>query len=235
MSFAKIRVILADGQPALREGLRMAFERAGDVLIVAETGDKTALVKALEMHQPDALLIETGLPGLRLADIIPRLRLGQPRLRILVSVLDNELDKVPALLAAGAHACLTRKAPATEFLHAMRAVSQGGVYVSGCLASGLIALPRQAPKDDLYQLTERETEVLRFIGGGFSNKEIARRLALSVRTVETHRLNIRRKTGSARLRDLVQAAQQLGLDRPEGVAGEARPSSAPFRRPLPPA
>lgn len=234
MSLTKIRVVLADGQPAMRAGLRMALERAGDVLVLAEAGDKTVLAQALDMHQPDALLIETSLPGMRLADAIPRLRMGQPGLRILVSFPEHEADKVSGLLAAGAHACLARTAPAMEFLHALRAVAQGGVYVSGSLASGLIALPRQTPKDDLYQLTERETEVLRFIGGGFSNKEIARRLALSVRTVETHRLNIRRKTGSARLRDLVQAAQQLGLDRPEGVGGEARPSSAPFRRPLRP-
>lgn len=232
MPLSKMRVVLADEHPVMREGLRISFERAGDFVIVAEASDGAEAMLAMQASRPDALVLEAGLPNARLIELLPRLRAMLPGLRVLVTFLDHEAEKVPALLAAGAQACLARKAPAAEFLHALRAVAQGGLYISGGLATGLVAAPPAPPKDDLYQLTERETEVLRFIGGGFSNKEIARRLALSVRTVETHRLNIRRKTGSARLRDLVHAARQLGLDRPEILASETAPLSPPFARHL---
>lgn len=222
MPSSKMRVVLADEQPTRREDLRSTFERAGDLIIVAEASNGSEAFLAMQARRPDALVIEASLPNARLIELIPRLRAMLPGLCVLITVLDEEAEKVPALLSVGAQACLPREAPPLEFLQALRAVAQGGLYISGGLVSLLLAAPPSGPKDDLYHLTERETEVLRFIGSGFSNKEIARRLALSVRTVETHRLNIRRKTGSAHLRDLVHAARRLGLDRPEGFTGEPR-------------
>ncbi len=125
-------------------------------------------------------------------------------------------------------ACLARDA-ALEFPHALRAIAEGGIYLSHSLAETVFLARRSSLGPAPYGLTEREAEVLNFIGCGFSNKEIARRLALSVRTVETHRLNIRRKTGAARLRDLVRAARELGL---EPVPAEAMASPPPALRHL---
>jgi DNA-binding NarL/FixJ family response regulator len=222
-----MRVVLADEQPMMREDLRSILERADDLIVVAEAGNGPETMLAMQASRPDALVIRASLPDARLIELIPRLRAMLPGLCVLITVLEEEAEKAPALLAAGAQACIASKAPPAEFLQALRAVAQGGLYISGGLARLLLSARPTAPKDDLYHLTERETEVLRFIGGGFSNKEIARRLALSVRTVETHRLNIRRKTGSAHLCDLVHAARRLGLDRPEGFTGE--PRAARFR------
>lgn len=215
MHGGKMRVVLADDQPVMREGLRISFERAGDFSIVAEASDGAEATLALQATRPDALVIGAGLPHIRSLELVRRARMLLPSLLVLVTFLEHEAEEAPAFLAVGAQACLARKAPPAEFLHALRAVSQGGIYLSNSLADAIMGERRESVGANLYGLTDRETEVLQFIGCGFSNKEIARRLTLSVRTVETHRLNIRRKTGAARLRDLVRAARQLGLDRPE--------------------
>ncbi len=229
MPLAKMRVVLADDQPMMREGLRISFERAGDFAVVAEASDSTEATLAIQVSRPDALVIGAGLPHLHALDIIRRARVLLPSLRVLVTFPEHEAEEAPSYLAAGAQACLARKSAPSEFLHALRAVAQGGIYLSQPLAGAFMAGRREIATGDLYGLTERETEVLHFISCGFSNKEIARRFALSVRTVETHRLNIRRKTGAARLRDLVHAARQLGLDRPESSASEPAQHGSAFR------
>ncbi len=224
-----MRVVLSEANPALREGLRRSFECTSDLSIVAETSDETTLMRALQTIRPEALLIEAGMPTARMLECIRRALLLLPALRLVVTFSENQADDVPAFLAAGVQACLARDAAPSEFLHALRAIAEGGIYLSHSLAETVFLARRGNLAPAPYGLTEREAEVLNFIGCGFSNKEIARRLALSVRTVETHRLNIRRKTGAARLRDLVRAARELGL---EPVPAEAMASPPPALRHL---
>ena len=136
----------------------------------------------------------------RVADLRDRL----PDLRILAAFQALTGDDLRALLAAGADAVMARSAAPREICAAVLALAEG----ASCLATG----PQEATDSgDTLGLTPREAEVLRFLSAGFSNKEVARRLALSVRTVETHRLNLRRKTQTGRLKDLVTLARQLGL------------------------
>ena len=127
--------------------------------------------------------------------------------RTLVAFGALTADDLRALLAAGADAFVARSKSPRELGAALLALAEG----SDCLVppEQPVALPAEA--GDGLGLTPREAEVLRFLSSGFSNKEVARRLALSVRTVETHRLNLRRKTQTGRLKDLVSLARQLGL------------------------
>ncbi|MDP4004920.1 response regulator transcription factor [Methylobacterium sp. NEAU K] len=195
------------------------------VLILDEPQDLSATVRATLEHMPEFQTISEEdldqanagtavalvfLDEIRLADGIARivgLKERQPGLRTLVAFGALTADDLRALLAAGADAFVARSKSPRELCAALLALAEG----SDCLVPPEQAVAMPSEQGDGLGLTPREAEVLRFLSSGFSNKEVARRLALSVRTVETHRLNLRRKTQTGRLKDLVSLARQLGL------------------------
>lgn len=195
------------------------------VLIVDEPQDLSATVRATLEHMPELHTIGEAdldradtnntvalifLDEIRLADGIARivgLKERQPNLRTLVSFGALTADDLRALLAAGADAFVARTKSPRDLGAALLALAEG----SDCLTPPAQPVTLPAEAADSLGLTPREAEVLRFLSSGFSNKEVARRLTLSVRTVETHRLNLRRKTQTGRLKDLVSLARQLGL------------------------
>lgn len=195
------------------------------VLILDEPQDLCPTVRATLEHLPalhtvgEDDLAETGTENTIALVFVDETRIGDglarlsdlrerwPTLRILVAFQALTGSDLRDLLAAGADGVVARSAPPREIGTAVLALAVG----SPCLVPEDIAsLPVSEPADTLG-LTPREAEVLRFLSAGFSNKEVARRLTLSVRTVETHRLNLRRKTQTGRLKDLVSLARQLGL------------------------
>ena len=195
------------------------------VLILDGPQDLSATVRAALEHMPEfhtigeADLGRTGgdnavalifLDEIRLADGIARiigLKERQPNLRTLVAFGALTADDLRALLAAGVDAFVARSKSALELGAALLALAEG----SDCLVPP--EQPRAMPTEpgDGLGLTPREAEVLRFLSSGFSNKEVARRLALSVRTVETHRANIQSKLGISSRADLVRHARESGL------------------------
>ncbi|MHB2210923.1 LuxR C-terminal-related transcriptional regulator [Methylobacterium sp. CM6257] len=195
------------------------------ILILDEPQDLSATVRATLEHMPEFHTINEEdldrfgagnavalvfLDEIRLADGIARiagLKERQPELRTLVAFGALTADDLRALLAAGADAFVARSKSLREVGAALRALAKG----SGCLVPPEQPAAVAVDQSEALGLTPREVEVLRFLCAGFSNKEVARRLALSVRTVETHRLNLRRKTQTGRLKDLVSLARQLGL------------------------
>ncbi|URD40310.1 LuxR C-terminal-related transcriptional regulator (plasmid) [Methylobacterium tardum] len=198
---------------------------AVSVLILDETQGRSATVRASLEHMPEFHTIgetdlaeaDTGtavalifLGEIRLADGIARivgLKERQPNLRTLVAFDALTADDLRALLAAGADAFVARSKSPRELGAALLALAEG----SKCLVPPERLASVVSNGADSLGITPREAEVLRFLSSGFSNKEVARRLALSVRTVETHRLNLRRKTQTGRLKDLVSLSRQLGL------------------------
>ncbi|QGY03876.1 response regulator transcription factor [Methylobacterium mesophilicum SR1.6/6] len=195
------------------------------VLILDEPQDLSATVRATLEHMPELHTIGEAdldrantdttvalifLDEIRLADGIARivgLKERQPNLRTLVAFGALAADDLRALLAAGVDAFVARSKSPRELGAALLALAEG----SDCLTPPEQPGAAASEAADSLGLTPREAEVLRFLSSGFSNKEVARRLALSVRTVETHRLNLRRKTQTGRLKDLVSLARQLGL------------------------
>ena len=198
---------------------------AVSVLILDEPQDLHATVRATLEHMPVFHTIsEADLAGasasttvalLFLDEIRPAdgiaclvgLKERQPNLRTLVVFGALTADDLRALLAVGADAFVARSTSPRDLGAALLALAEG----SDCLTSPEQPVTLSNEPADSLGLTPREAEVLRFLSAGFSNKEVARRLALSVRTVETHRLNLRRKTRTGRLKDLVSLSRQLGL------------------------
>ena len=198
---------------------------AMSVLILDERQGLSATVRASLEHIPEFHTISEAdladadagttvalifLDEIRLADGIARLvglKERQPNLRTLVAFGALTADDLRALLAAGADAFVARSKSPRELGAALLALAEG----SNCLVTPERLASVVSDAADSLGITPREVEVLRFLSSGFSNKEVARRLALSVRTVETHRLNLRRKTQTGRLKDLVSLSRQLGL------------------------
>ncbi|WP_018260995.1 response regulator transcription factor [Methylobacterium sp. WSM2598] len=195
---------------------------AVNVLIIDEPPDLGAAFRATLEHHPELrTLDESGLRagsgGLlldgvalvfsaRSASAVAALRERHPRLKVLVAFLAADAATLTQLAASGADAFVARSASPREICAAILALARG-MPLGG-------AVPEAVGTEEVAAslgLTPREAEVLRFLSAGFSNKEVARRLTVSVRTVETHRLNLRRKTKTGRLKDLVQLARQMGL------------------------
>ena len=195
------------------------------VLILDEPQGLGTTVRTILKHMPVLhMIVEADLGGaavqnaialifvdeIRLVDVIDRifsLKKRQPNLRTLVAFGVLSADDLRALLAAGADAFVARSKSPRYIGAALLALAEGSERLAP--PKRLVDLP--AELTEMPRLTPREADVLRFVSSGFSNKEIARRLALSVRTIETHRLNLRGKTQTGRLSDLISLARHLGL------------------------
>ena len=153
-----------------------------------------------------------GLTRLDAYETTARLRMLNPAPRVIICYVQEDAFEVQQLVQAGATGFIAKDANPGEFANAVRAVSGGGTYFPNALASALFSLQGKALGGcNVYGLSQRETEILRFLADGSSNKEVARRLGLSVRTVETHRLNIRKKTKAGTLSDLIRIAKAMRL------------------------
>ncbi|GJD51890.1 Oxygen regulatory protein NreC [Methylobacterium crusticola] len=196
------------------------MSEAVKVLIVNEPSDLGATFRATLEHAPALRTVDPGeVPDGLDADAtvalvfapehgvsaVAALRARHPDVKVLVALLAADAAEIGRFVAAGADAFVARSAAPREICGAILALARGLP-----LQGGGAEAPGDAAAATLG-LTPREAEVLRFLSAGFSNKEVARRLTVSVRTVETHRLNLRRKTKTGRLKDLVQLARQIGL------------------------
>jgi DNA-binding NarL/FixJ family response regulator len=197
-----VGVLILDEPEGLNVTIRATLEHMPELHMIGEAN--------LERADIDKTVALIFLDEIRLADGIARiagLKERQPNLRTLVAFGALTADDLRALLAAGADAFVARLKSPRELGAALLALAMG----SDCLVPSDQPPAMPTKPGNGLGLTPREAEVLRFLISGFSNKEVARRLALSVRTVETHRLNLRRKTQAGRLKDLVSLARQLGL------------------------
>jgi two-component system secretion response regulator SsrB len=202
-----------------------AMSTAVSVLILDEPQDLSATVRDTLEDMPEFRTIgeedldqanaETAVALIFLDEIRPAagiarlvdLKERQPNLRTVVAFGALTASNLHSLLASGADAFVARSKPPRELGAILLALADGSDYLVPSEQPVLAAVEEA----DTLELTPREAEVLRFLSSGFSNKDVARHLALSVRTVETHRLNLRRKTQTGRLKDLVSLARQLGL------------------------
>jgi len=201
-----VAVLIVDESQGLDPNLRASLEHAPSLRTVDEAElDGTAAV---------ALVVVNGARLGAECHRIAGLRAGRPSLRVLVALRALAAADLVRFVEAGADAFVGHAAPSREICAAILALAEGSAVSSALPAGPVSETPAPAPGEsvDGLGLTPREAEVLRFLSAGFSNKEVARRLSLSVRTVETHRLNLRRKTQTGRLKDLVSLARHLGLD-----------------------
>ena len=207
-----IRVVVVDAHPILREGLRATISQHPLCSVVAEAGDLMGAMFACANHPHDVILINYGLSPQDATAIIAEFRSSFPAAQLVVGQLSCDAALLSQLWDMGVSGFLSTRAEASEYGASVLSVSGGGTFFSRDLATALFQSPGgRASAENPAGLTGREIEVLELLASGYCNKEIANMCDLSVRTVETHRLNIRRKTKSNTLSDLVRVAKELGL------------------------
>src|SRR3954465_4362371 len=216
----RITVLLVDDHQLIREGLRRAFDRAGDLEVVGEAASVANAVDALDRLSPDVLVTDVKLPdgaGLALAQ---RARQSAPELGIVVLTMYAGDDKLFAALDSGASAFVGKDAPAEEVVSAARhAAASPRAFTARDLAD---AMQRRMHAPQGPKLSPREGEVLELLVDGLVISQIARRLFISESTAKTHVANIYEKLGAGNRAQAVMAAVRLGLVREAGP-GEPAP------------
>lgn len=219
MVAGKHSILLVDDHPIVREGLNVLLGEQPDLEVVGEFSSAHSLPTAVESLRPSAVVLDLTLAGEEVTPVVQQLRQRYPDLRILILSMHDELVYAERLLAMGANGYIMKQEPPAEFLRALRRVIAGEVYVSAAVAERVLGRMRQgraAPTGTLDALTDRERDVLRLVGRGRSTQEISRELAMSPKTVDSHRRNIREKLGLVNPRELVRyAARWAGADADE--------------------
>lgn len=204
-----LRVVVADDQTVVRDGLVTLLELLTGIDVVAAAADGGEAVRLVAEHDPDVLLVDLRMPVVDGVEATRRVRADHPRTAVVVLTTYSDDDSVLSALRAGARGFLTKDADAEAIGRALEAAAAGQSIVDADVQRRLIeGTPRPAADSGL---TPRETEVLRLIAEGLSNTEIARRLVVSEATVKTH---INHLFAKANLRDRAQAvayAYRLGL------------------------
>jgi two-component system, NarL family, nitrate/nitrite response regulator NarL len=195
-----LRLMLVDDHPLVRDGLRARLEAAGGLQVVAEAGDAQEALAVAALHQPDLVLMDVGMRGTNGLQATRQL-LAQQACKVLVLSMYDNAEYVREAERAGALGYVLKDSPADEIVAAIRTVAAGGRYFSDALV-----LKLQSHAVDTPLLTPRENEVLALIAQGLSSKDIGERLGMGVRTVETHRTNLRRKLKLASPAALVRYA-----------------------------
>ena len=204
-----ITIVLADDHQVVRAGLRMLLQAEEGFEVVAEAGDVPTTERRVAAYRPRVLILDLNMPGESSLPAIPRLREAAPETQIVVLTMQNDPAFAREALRSGAIGYVLKEAADSELVQAVRAAAEGRTYLNPELGARLAAAPQASgPPDDL---STRELEVLRLIALGYTNSEIATRLYLSVRTVESHRAHIQQKTGRTTRAALVAYARENDL------------------------
>jgi len=212
---SRTTIVLADDHSIVRQGLRALLEAEPDFAIIGEAADGLQVADLVERLKADVLVLDLMLPGLNGLEVTRQVQQRSPQTRIVVlSMYANEAYVLEAL-RNGAAAYVLKEASAADLVHAIREVMAGRRYLSPPLSESAIELYVQkakgAPRDPYEALTTREREVLQLAAEGQSNPEIADRLGISVRTVETHRANLMTKLALHNQTELVRYALKRGI------------------------
>ena len=193
------RLLIVDDHPVFRHGISQLIKGLQEVEICGEAESASAALGAMRKLQPDLALVDVSMPGTNGIELIKLMLAEQPRLLILVLSMHDESLYALRALRAGARGYVMKQQATESVLTALRKVISGGIYVSPEFSERLVFKAIQGSSSDLGspvdKLSDRELEVLQHFGRGNSTREIAERLHLSIKTIETHRAHIKEKLG----------------------------------------
>lgn len=208
----KITIVLADDHVVVRSGLRMLLEAESDFEVVAEAGDAESAARYVRGHKPTVLMLDLNMPGEPSLQAIPGILNDSPGTAVVVLTMQDDPAFAREAMRAGAIGYVLKEAADDELVHAVRMAADGKTYLHPRLGAKLAAQEDDRGRGDT--LTDREAEVLKLIALGYTNREIADQLFLSVRTVESHRAHIQQKLELTSRAELVRYALDSGLVEP---------------------
>jgi two-component system, NarL family, invasion response regulator UvrY len=198
-----IRVLLVDDHSIVRDGLKRILAATPDLEVAGEAASGEAALALVKAHDYDLAMLDMSMPGLSGVDLIKRLKLEKPRLRILVLSMHGEQQYAARALKAGASGYLNKDSASELLLGALRKIAAGGVHIGEAAAASLL---HSGDKPAHETLSDREFEVLRLLVDGLGPTEIGERLHLSVKTVSTHKTRILEKLNVKSTAELVRYA-----------------------------
>lgn len=210
----RVRIVLADDHALVRAGLRKLLESMPDIEVVGEADDGQAVLRLVEQLHPRLVLMDISMPGLNGLDTAGRLSQTHPQTRVLILSMHQGEDYVRQALRNGAAGYLLKDAAPVELELALKAVLRGETYLSPAVSRGVVSDYVQRLRNEETPgtiLTPRQREILQLIGEGHTTKEIARRLNISVKTVESHRTQLMKQLDLHDIAGLVRYAIRAGL------------------------
>lgn len=210
---AKTRIALVDDHAVLRNGMKHLIAAEADMDVVGEAEDGKDILALIAATTPDVLVMDLSMPEVGGLDSIKRIRAQNSSCKILVLTVHEDRGYLQEVMEAGALGYMLKRAAPDDLIRAIRSVAAGNLYVDSRLATKLITSlvdKKNELSSDVDKLTAREQQVLRSIAEGYSLKEIASTLSVSVKTVETYKARSMEKLGLSSRVDIVRAARQLG-------------------------
>ncbi len=216
---SKIRVLVADDHIILREGIRSLLEKVTDIEMVGEADDGAEAVDKVEQLMPDVVLMDITMPGMNGLEATRLIKQRCPQTKVLILTMHETDQYLASMLEAGASGYVVKSTASSELIMAIKAVHQGDVYLYASIARMLVddylqKVKMGEEKESYDGLTPREREILMYIAEDKKNKEIAKLLSISVRTVQAHRGNLMDKLGAHDRTELVKYAIRKGIINP---------------------
>jgi DNA-binding NarL/FixJ family response regulator len=216
----KARVLIADDHDVVRSGLRLLFRGSSEFAVVAEAADGREAVRLAEKHSPDVAIMDISMPGFDGIEATRRIKEAHPDIKVVILTVHEDEEYAHQVLRAGASGYVLKNASKKEIFQAVRSALRGERFFSGGISKLIIERfikqtenhgEEKLESSDSQGLTKREIEILEYIARGFTNRQIAEKLFLSFRTVNTHRSNLMHKLNIHDTAGLVRHAISIGL------------------------
>lgn len=212
----KIHILLADDHTILRAGLKMMLNAQPDMEVVGEAQDGRQVLQEVQRLQPDIILMDITMPDMNGIEATRQIKKLVPEVKVLVLTMHENEEYVFQALRAGASGYMLKEAADTELITALHVIRSGQFYLSPTAQSVMVGDYLQRvrsgeEKDSYSSLTEREREILKLVAEGYTNNQIAERLVISPKTVDTHRTHVMDKLNLHSRAELVKYAMRRGL------------------------
>ena len=209
----KVRIVLAEDHGVVRAGLRKLIEAEADMEVVGEAADGEQALRLIDELRPDIAILDVSIPKMNAMEVATAARERAPDTRVLALTVHEDTSYLRALLDAGASGYVLKRSAAEELNRAIRNIADGGVYLDPAMAARLLGMrgPAEKGRDRFgIKLTDREAAVLRQVAAGYSNRQVAAALGVSVKTVETHKMRAMDKLDLHSRVDVVRYAVRQG-------------------------
>lgn len=212
-----IRIVLCDDHQIIREGLRSLLEKQPDMTVVGEALNGLGAIKMVSEKKPDIVILDIAMPEMNGIGAARRIFAEHPKVKILALSMHSDHHFVTEMLEAGASGYMLKDSAFGELTTAIRTIISGGLFISPHIAGNVLeefarrANPGNVTKRHNAQLSQREKEILQLISEGHSTKEIATKINVSVKTVETHRQHVMQKVGAHNVAALTKYAVREGI------------------------
>lgn len=210
----RIKVLLADDHQIILDGLQSLLKNAAEIIVIAEANNGREALHVLELLQPDVVLMDIDMPVMNGIEALKEISRRFPAVKVIILSMHSEKGMIKSLMDLGAQGYLLKSCSQEELFTAIRKVARGKSFFSPDVTLSLLR-PDSGERDikDARNelLTDRESEILKLIAAGFSNKEIGEKLFISHRTVDTHRTNIMKKLNVSNIAGLISYAIRHGM------------------------